>query len=123
MSLIKDTVIEAIRRMPEDVTIKDIVKEIISIGIVLESLGSEGETISTDEVLKKVYECKKNEKFNQKIETIYLTLKKESDKMWEELSKIKYYGDVRCSKCGSTDIFPCYIEKKDEGEDVTFQCH
>jgi predicted small secreted protein len=123
MSLIKDTVIEAIRRMPEDVTIKDIVKEIISIGIVLESLGSEGETISTDEVLKKVDECKKNEKFNQKIETIYLTLKKESDKMWEELSKIKYYGDVRCSKCGSTDIFPCYIEKKDEGEDVTFQCH
>ncbi len=77
----------------------------------------------TNEVLKKVDECKKNEKFNQKIEMRYLTLKLDIDKMREKLSKIKYYGDVKCSKCGSTDIFPCYIEKKEEGEEITFQCH
>jgi DNA-directed RNA polymerase subunit M/transcription elongation factor TFIIS len=52
-----------------------------------------------------------------------LEKKLDIDKMREELSKIRYHGDVKCSKCGSTDIFPCYIEKKEEGEDITFQCH
>jgi hypothetical protein len=94
MSLIKDIVVEAIKRMPEDVTSRDIVKEILSIDIVLENLNSEGKIISIEEVLKKVDECKKNEKFNQKIEMRYLTLKKELDKMREELSKIKNAQNV-----------------------------
>lgn len=75
MSSIKDILIEAIKRMPEDVTFEDIAKEIFGIGLVLENLNSEGKIILADEVLKKVDECKKNEKFNQKVEMRYLTWK------------------------------------------------
>lgn len=43
----------------------------------------------------------------------------------EKLSNVKNYGDVKCPKCGSTDIFPKYVWKgKEEGdEDIDFQCH
>ncbi len=40
MSSIKDIVIEAIRRMREDVTVEDIVKEILSIVLFLKNLNS-----------------------------------------------------------------------------------
>jgi len=62
MSLLKDAVVEAIRRMPERATAKDITYKIRLIGSILEELkASEREKITTEEILKranlKTQEC------------------------------------------------------------------
>jgi len=62
MSLLKDAVVEAIRRMPERSTAKDITYKIRLIGSILEELKeSDREKITIEEVLKranlKTQEC------------------------------------------------------------------
>jgi hypothetical protein len=63
MSLLKDAVVEAIRRMPENVRAKDINHEIRLIDQIIEELKETENirTITTDEILKrinlKIQEC------------------------------------------------------------------
>lgn len=55
MSLLKDTVIEAIRRMPENVTAKDIISEIRLIDHMIEDLKSSKRIIvEPEELLKRI---------------------------------------------------------------------
>ena len=56
MNLLKDAVVETIRRMPENATARDIMYEIYLIDNVLEGLkaSEEGETITIEELLKRV---------------------------------------------------------------------
>lgn len=58
MSLLKDAVIETIRRMPENTTAKEIIYKIDLIGYVLEGLkvSEEGRTITTEELLRYIEE-------------------------------------------------------------------
>ena len=61
MSLVKDVCIEAIRRMPEDITFEDIIDKILIIGHVLEGLKDikDERTVTTEELLKRVEEWSK----------------------------------------------------------------
>ena len=55
MSLLKDTVIEAIRRMPENVTAKDITSEIRLIDHMIEDLKSSNRImVEPEELLKRI---------------------------------------------------------------------
>lgn len=55
MSLLKDTVIEAIRRMPENVTVKDITSEIRLIDHMIEDLKSSKRImVEPEELLKRI---------------------------------------------------------------------
>ncbi len=55
MSLLKDTVIEAIRRMPENVTAKDITSEIRLIDHMIEDLKSSKRImVEPEELLKRI---------------------------------------------------------------------
>lgn len=53
MSLLKDVTIETIRKMPENITIEDIVEEIYIIGDAIESLktSKEEKTMTTEELI------------------------------------------------------------------------
>lgn len=54
MSLLKDVVIEAIRRMPESVTAKDIIRDIRLINDIIEEFEASGEMITKEELLERV---------------------------------------------------------------------
>lgn len=51
MSILKDVSIEAIRRMPENATVEDIVDEIYVIGDIIEESSEEGRMLTTEEFL------------------------------------------------------------------------
>ena len=55
MSLLKDAIIETIKRMPENTTAKDIIYEIIFIDRTIERLRISGEEmVTTEELIKMV---------------------------------------------------------------------
>jgi hypothetical protein len=60
MSLLKDVCIEAIKRMPENITVEDIICEIIIIGNIVEPLQNEGRETTVEEVLERVDKWKEN---------------------------------------------------------------
>ena len=81
MILLKYLVIEAIKRMPDNVTIDDIIKEIIVVDEMFERMkaSEDGNNLTIEKVLQRADKCKTNQEFMTAVSKRYFELRRNYD--------------------------------------------